>query len=225
MNTLLIDVETIDLVNKTVFDFSYLISDKDHNIIESKSFIVEEGFDNIDIAYYKKNKDKYLELLEQGIYTKIKAVELRTLFNSLVTRGDVGYIAGFNLKFDIGALSYTFKKYAESKQDIEYEKLNRFCKILDIGVICAVACSKSGDYLKYCKENNFMTDKGNPKTSAEAFYSYMTDNPLHIETHMGMFDCIEEFELIAHFMPQLNANDMDKVITHSYNKTAFFRLL
>lgn len=221
---LLVDVETINLHDKSVFDFSYAIIDE-LKIVETGAYVIEEVYEKIDLAYYKQNKERYEEMLKSGQYIKITSLELRVLFNRLVSREDIEFISAFNLKFDIAALSHTFKVYANGTSELSYEKLSKYCKIIDVGVVAAVACSLNDFYEKFCRENNLLTDKGNLKTTAEVFYAFITDNPLHVEKHIGLFDILEEYEIFSYFYPLLNANMLDVVYKYSYNKTPFFRLL
>ena len=44
------------------------------------------------------------------------------------------------------------------------------------------------EYYEYCKANNFITEKGNLKKSAEVVYGYITNNPNYIEEHTALED-------------------------------------
>jgi len=226
MNVLLIDVETINLYDKTVFDFSYIIADiETKEIKEEGAYVITEGFEKIDEAYYSQNKQDYLDMLESGEYKEISMVELRVMFNILVKRKDIKFLSAFNLKFDVAALGYSFVKYAEANKAMDYEGLSKFITILDVGIVATLAANTSGEYVKFCLENNFTTEKGNIKTTAEVFYRYLLDDPTHMEKHMGKQDCIEEFEILSECYPMLSDSDKEKAEKLSFKKAVFYRLL
>ncbi|MCK4500948.1 hypothetical protein KAU11_10665 [Candidatus Babeliales bacterium] len=234
MKALIFDVETIDLKDKSIFDFSYMVVDKKTlEIEETGAYVIEEGWAKIDRAYFSGNKQRYLEGLKAGTYKMINSLELRTLFNRLVAREEIEYLMAFNIKFDVAAIAYTFNKYAGSKKPVNYERLSKYGTIFDIGTLASSVASLDDDYVNFCKENNLVTPKGNVKTSAEAFYSYIIQDSMHVETHMGMQDVIEEFEIYRHFYNILekmkNKEDKDKFMTNiinlSYKKTPFWKIV
>ena len=67
---------------------------------------------------------------------------------------------------------------------------------LDIwsAIVMTKCCCKK--YVKFCKKNGFMTEKGNCKTSAEVVWGYLTNNPNFEEEHTGLADCEIEYKIL-----------------------------
>ena len=55
---------------------------------------------------------------------------------------------------------------------------------------------KSRNYLRYCAKRHFLTDSGNPKSSAEIVYRYLSSNDDFIEEHTALSDCEIEADIL-----------------------------
>ena len=66
-----------------------------------------------------------------------------------------------------------------AKRVTEFMKINKNCK----------------KYKNFCKENGFISEKGNYKTSAECAYRFITDNKEFEESHTSLSDCEIEKEI------------------------------
>ena len=58
----------------------------------------------------------------------------------------------------------------------------------------SIATKKS--YIKFCKENNFLTKFGKPQLKAEVLYKYLTNNLDFEESHTGLEDVKIEREIL-----------------------------
>jgi hypothetical protein len=70
------------------------------------------------------------------------------------------------------------------------------CDWLDIWSAIVMTKCLSKKYVKFCKENGFMTEKGNCKTSAEVVYAYLTNNTNFVEEHTGLSDAKIEYDIL-----------------------------
>ena len=54
----------------------------------------------------------------------------------------------------------------------------------------------SSNYVRWCIENGFISEKGNISCSAEAVYSYLTQNSEFEEDHTALSDCEIEAKIL-----------------------------
>lgn len=183
--TCLIDVETIGVSNRSCYDISYLILDNNANVIDTKSFVVSEVFDDINSmqqAYYFEKVFKYLHLLERGVYIKKTMTEIVKEMNKDFKKYNISVLTAYNSRFDVSALKYTISKYS----DIE---LN-FPQQLECVWHQASHIIMNDDYRQFCIENNYITQSGKYfQSNAEVCYKYLTKQLGIKEEHIGLYDC------------------------------------
>ena len=71
-------------------------------------------------------------------------------------------------------------------------------EFVDILTIANNFIHNSQEYKKYCKLNNFITEKGNCKTNAEITYKFISGDLDFEERHTGLEDCKIELEILKY---------------------------
>ena len=209
-NIILMDVETIGLEDLSVFDLSYLILNKKGEIIEKRSFLIREVFEDFDLmerAYYKDNIFKYLKKIRNKEVEVKSFIEVKKAFNDDIKNFKVKEIVAYNAQFDTRALTFTASKLSKGVYSRFIEK-TRSNKNLKVSCIWHMACQtflQDKDYKELANLYEWKTPKGNYKTGAEFAYRYISKNYEYEEIHMGIDDCMIEKEI---FLEALQRNPL-----------------
>lgn len=196
---LIIDTETCNTMEQPlVYDIGYAIANRKGEIVLERSFVVADTFfdmkDVMSSAYYAKKIPSYWEDIKNGVR------EVRTLKTiKAIVRQD---IADYNIK-TVGAYNMAFDKRALNTSE-RYFTQSFFRWFFPFGMeyICIwnMACQvlmDSRNYIKFCIDNDLLTDKGNIQTSAETCYKYITKRLDFEEVHKGLDDVRIEVEIMA----------------------------
>ncbi len=206
--TLILDTETAGgLDQKLIYDFGYVIADRQGNILFERSYLVKEIWEQkelIQSAYYAEKIPMY----EKGVKAKKFKVEKwynirEELLNALDYFDKVDTIAAYNLGFDLDALSKTMAYITDNEFKFFFpkkysNKLKRVC-------IWTLACQllfPQKSYINFAIKNNLFSAKGNFLTNAEVAYSYITDNNNYKEHHTALEDVKIELEILTRCLRQ-----------------------
>ncbi len=121
--------------------------------------------------------------------------------------------------FDIRALNYTFKRFNVGR-NIDSAKLSRVgVKLGDIQKIF-IGNANMTNYINFCLENNFITDKGNIQYGVEPIIKFIKKNLGYNEAHTALADALDEATILQYII-NLPKYDLDKSIaspTHYIKK-------
>ena len=211
-NILILDTEASCLAGNfaspLVYDFAYIIKDKDFNEIIRRNFIVKETWETKGImeqAYYACKIPFYNQLIENKEVEVLPLRDIINIFIKDIKKYKVKTICAYNLAFDDRALTATIRLCASQLLDkfkTELEKRNSLC-------LWNLACDslmQSEDYKKFCTDNGFVTECGNFKTSAEIAKRFICKDTEYIEDHTALRDCEDEFEIFEYICNNCNGN-------------------
>ena len=108
------------------------------------------------------------------------------------TKNDTtGIVNIYNVNFDKSALNRLF---GERFNNIELEYKDIIPAILHTKLM-------TKKYINFCRDNKFVTEKGNIQTKAETVYRYLTGCIDFEEEHTGLADVLIEYQilLLMHF--------------------------
>lgn len=218
---MVVDVETAgNFASPQIYDFGFAVCDKKGNIMQERSYVISEIFDNqklMQSAYYSCKIPLYIEGLKNGDFKKIDFRSAREEFLSLMEMYNIKTICAYNLKFDMGALKNTYStlgygnRFLPSQQ--RYSKDN-----LDLLCIWSFACEvllTQKTYLRIATENGWVSDAGNLKTNAECSYRYIARDYDFIEEHTGLSDVRIECKILAKCLAQ-NKKHESGIISHPW---------
>lgn len=209
---LVLDVETANSTEDAlVYDVGYAICDRKGMIYEADSFIVSDIFfketDLMNTAYYAEKIPQYLVGIKNKAFKVKSFYEVRALLTEAIKRYKVKAVCAYNANFDYTALNTTQRWLTKSKYRYFLPYGTEVFCIWHMA--CQTICMQKS-YVRFCLENNLISPSGNIKTSAEAVYAYMTDNPTFDESHTGLQDVLIEVQIMAHCFRQHKR--MDKTI-------------
>lgn len=182
-----LDTETYGGASKPkgIYHLGGLIHDRNGNIYASFNYLIAENYDEIEKdSYAKKNFDKYVEMVENGITTMIPTEEMAIqMVDSLLDYYNTNCLMAFNSGFD-----FEKTKCRELIKDREF---------IDTWLLACQTIGQTRRYRQFCYDNNFATPKGNCKTSAEVMWAYLTDNAEYQEEHTAFEDSLIEMQIFV----------------------------
>lgn len=190
------DTETIGISPKLVYDLAVVICDKQGNIVAQKSWLVREVITNPELMmgafYAKRIFSHYLPALDSQTLRLFDFATVRGEFNEMLKTYDATTVAAYNIGFDRQAIKETC---AHCNHDGSF--LETKADFADIWLAaCQTLLNKRG-YHDFAIEHGLISDAGNVRTSAEATYKFITNNPAFVETHTALEDSIIEAEILA----------------------------
>ena len=192
---IVLDVEGAS--NCRPYNIGYIIGDKYGNIYEKRSIAILpciwENLQNSN-AFTKhmthKNIEEILNDIENNnnnkyCYSSVEKVKELILKDCLQYR--INEIWSYTL-FDKSALKRLF-------QD-DFQVLEKSIAFYDIVPAIVHTSLLNKRYVKWCKKNGYVTEKGNIQTKAEIVYRYLTGKTNFKEEHTALSDSEIEFEIL-----------------------------
>lgn len=195
----MLDTETAGgLDNPQVYDLGLMVIDRKGNAYESYSLVIKETFFNLDLmktAYYMEKLPNYFKELLEEKRELVTMLEAYYLVKEICETYDIKAIIAHNALFDYKALNNTLRLL--TNKNYFYPK---GVEIWDTMKMALSVVATKKHYIKYCKENNFMTKhkKPRPRVTAEVLYKYITNNLEFVESHTGLEDCKIEKEIFVY---------------------------
>lgn len=197
---LLVDVETCgELTAPLTYDIGYLICDSKGNIYERRHYVVYEIYcgekELMKSAYYANKLPMYEERLVSGDMIMKRFFNIRREMLGLISLYKPTAICGYNVGFDRRALNNTMQ-YLLGDDGRKAYYFPYGVEFWDIWHMACqtLLCRKTYDALAY--ENQWVSEKGNVRTSAEKAYAYLNGVADFEEKHMGLDDCKIEMDIL-----------------------------
>lgn len=194
---IVLDVEGMS--GKRPYDIGFIVCDKHGNIYETFSLACMPCiWENLSTTFCTA-QEKAREMTHRNIkeiletptkYQWLTVDEVLKNLNNAIARHNVSEIWAYNCTFDKSMIAKLIGDKAS-----EYPNI---CQIKWCDIWSAIVMTKclTRKFVKYCKSNNFVTDKGNIKTSAEVVYGYLTKDKGFEEEHTGLSDCHIELKIL-----------------------------
>lgn len=190
---MVLDTET---VSDYVFNIGFVINNGTANI-ESGSFVVKEIVENPEqfnvfddrfmggkkIARYYANLANSTEKYHVRPFREIQAI-----VNYYQQRYNCK-VCAYNSAFDAEHLDITAQYFGE-------EKFFTLVKWLDIWGFALGSICGTKEYFRFVKDNELISDSGNPRTNAETVYRFLSDSDFQ-EEHTALADAEIESEILT----------------------------
>lgn len=194
-----IDTETIGTLNVKEsilpFEIGIKVYDREERkVVKEKSYLVRKFFNNkyIMLSTFSANKyPNYFDKLENDKRYNVYSVNaISKDIDKLIKKYGIKIMVAHNGEFDRQAMARLFEEFAVENpfKDINLLDTMELSKII----------TYSKNYMKFCLENKhkkdnlknsrFITNGGRVRTTAQAIYSYITDNIEFEESHTGLED-------------------------------------
>ena len=181
------------------YNVGYIIADRTGKIYKKRSIALPQYFfENINnaiktdicVEMHHKNIEEmtadFGKAKRKRKYLALGTNEFFKMFEKDVKKHKVKIIYAYNVTFDKNAL---FRLFGERFADFNFE----FRDIIT-GIILTRLLTKK--YLTFCRDNGYVTEKGNFQYKAEIVYRYLTGLTEFVEEHTGLSDVLIEYEIL-----------------------------
>lgn len=212
MNVMIIDTETANSVEQPLpYDIGYqIINIPTGEILCEKSFIVSEIFLDFELmkeAYFADKIPNYWKEYKSGQRVMRGIVNIRREMWNDMKIHNVTKVGAYNMGFDNRATRNNVRFISGSLIRWFFPYGTEF---FDIWNMACTSMLLTPQYIKFCEENNFISEVGNYSTSAENVYRYLKNDPTFEESHTGLEDVEIEAEIFLHILE--NFKDYDTSI-------------
>lgn len=195
MKILVLDTETLGLLNPSVYDLGYLIYDTtDGRIIIARDYITREIYDDTEAmqtAYYYNKKPIYEQMLADGYCKKIAWRDICRILKRDINKYKPDGIYAYNSRFDTRSILKTCETLRVKNPTPD--------GIRDIWKgLTDPHITQTEDYINFCKTNGFMTKhkKPRPQAKAETVYRFLTNQTDYQEQHTALEDSKIELAIL-----------------------------
>ena len=213
---LILDTETTTDA-KLVYDIAYTIIDRKGNVVKQVNYLVKEMIEHPfmvgALARDKFSAKKYKNLYCDW-YSNKKMVcpflDIRRIIRKDI-RDYNCIVTAYNAAFDFSALN-------AMATDLGVKRFfTKKTEVWDLWNIALHILCNSKNYTNFCDAHNFVSDKGNRKSSAEVVYRYIIQDVTFEEAHTALADTeIEAAILLACLKrhKKLHTNFVGQVFRH-----------
>ena len=196
---LVLDTETCNTLEQPLpYDIGWAVCDRYGNIYETKSFIIEETFidlnDVMKSAYYAEKIPMYWNDIRDGKRSIKKMWSIRKELVSDMKKYNIKKVGAYNMAFDKKALNNLMRYVSKSWCRWFFPFGTEYFCIWNLA--CQVLLNRSS-YVKFALNNGLVSEANNILTSAEACYRYITDEINFNEEHTGLEDVLIEVKILA----------------------------
>ena len=206
-NILVLDTETTgDFSCPLIYDFAYIIKDKNFNEQVRRNWLVKEIWETeffMKSAFYYSKKGIYEEMVKNGEIEILPFKDIIKIFVKDIQKYKVKTVSAYNLAFDDRAIIKTLKICASEM----LENLQKTVENKNLLCIWNLSCDsfmQTEEYKNFCKENNYISECGNYKTSAEIAKKFISKDIDFIESHTALSDVEIEFEILEYICNSCN---------------------
>lgn len=192
MNRLVFDTEALNLNNRIIYNVGYCIIDDNGKTLLEKNFVVKQVYDNkmvMSTAYYNNKTSLYTRKMKGRKTKKVYWGDVCRIMKKDIKDFNISKAYAYNSNYDVGAFATTQKLFKNKINPLNDVEVIDIMDYLDILI-------NSVDYNNYCKTNNFITERGGLKKSAEVVYGYITNNPNYVEEHTALEDSKIEKDIL-----------------------------
>lgn len=193
---LVLDTETVADA-RIPFDIAYTIVNRKGEIVEQRDFFTQEIVGNA-TGLYLIAKDSFSKSKAQFYFETAAANPnmiqpfaeiVRELQESRARWNDAAVVA-YNARFDVGVIN----RFAEAlNQEVVFAE---DAEVWDLWNIALHSLCNSRNYVEFSLLNNFITEAGNVKSSAEAVFNYLLKDGSFTEAHTALADTEIEAEIL-----------------------------
>ena len=204
MAYMVIDTETVS-IKKTAhpiaklmrtYDVGWVVCANDGSIVEKQNYLVWEIFGDarlMSTAYYADKVPMYWNLANNG---KIRILKFQQVWGKVlesIKHYSVKVVWAYNCKFDVTSLNATINHFSNGFVS-DFFPSN--VKVRDIWDYSSNITSTTR-YVSWVVSHGFVTNSGNPSTTAENVFRYLNDNLGFSESHTALDDAVIENSILV----------------------------
>lgn len=187
-----------------VYDLGFIVADRDGVVYETASMAdvtrltqrdIYRGHNDrlVNSAYYAEKLPTYWAGLRSGEWEPCSFYDMHERVLNAIKRHNIKDVWAYNAKFDRDALNATIANASNGYRRffMPYGTIWR-----DIWSASSECITNTPKYAKWAIRNDYTSAKGNPQTSAEVVYRYLTGNHDFVEEHTALSDCRIELAIL-----------------------------
>lgn len=190
--------ETDKKQKQIVFDIGYTIADKKGNILAKRRHLVQEVFTDMNVmrhAHYFNKYPEYLMEITRGEVDILPWIEIIQEMERDIFNYGVKEVYAYNMAFDKRAINDTHRI-------VGHRNNFNMWKMYDLKTNClwGMACEtilQQKAFINVAIDNEWTSEIGNIKTSAETAYRFITQSYDFEEAHTALDDAIIETAIMA----------------------------
>lgn len=189
----------LDVESGQVYDLGGMVIGESGKKYDQFSLINEDVFYGMPHVmrdvYYKDKIPQYVQEIKEGKRELVNTWQMWKIFNQMCKDWKVEAVVAHNIWFDINTLNATIRYQTKSKKRFF---LPYGIPILDTMKMANQVFGKTEEYIKFCKENNYMTTHATPRPrmTAEVLYRFLSGNNDFQESHTGYEDVEIESKIL-----------------------------
>ena len=197
---LVIDTETCNSIDDPfAYDVGFAVVKATGEVLEQHSYVVADVFLDSELmasAYFAEKIPQYWEDIKNGKRILRRLKTIRSILRDVMTQHEINMVCAYNCAFDVRSGNYTQRYLTSSKYRYFYPYGTQF---MDILKLAREILKTDENYKTFCKENNYLTEKGQNRYTAEIVYRYLFDKDF-VEEHTGLADCLIEAQIMVKLM-------------------------
>ena len=204
---LMVDTETIGTITMkesvVPFEIGFKVYDiQEDKIIKEKSLLVRKFFNNIYImrsCFSAKKYPSYERKLANDKRYKLASIqEIANTLEKYIKKYNISIMVAHNAQFDKEAIERLFKENNVKNPLTKIDLLDtrEVSKIITYSSKYSAFCWCNRDKKIENNESKFITKTGRVRTTAEAIYCYLAQNPDFNEAHNALDDIDIEIEIL-----------------------------
>ena len=198
-NTIIDKDGKMDMSNVLMYDCGWAVIDIHGNIYETASYVNSDIFihekELMASAYYNEKIPQYIEGIKNGSRILANTYVIRMAMLETIKKYSIKEVCAHNSRFDLTSLNNTQRWTTKSKYRYWFPSDTI---IWDSMLIAKSVMGKMPTYKKFCKENNYLTKRGQCRFTAEILYRFISKNNDFQERHTALEDCEIEAQIIAY---------------------------
>lgn len=189
---MVLDTETVADA-RVPYDVAWIIVDREGNVYERFNGLTAEVMTNPTLRYLVK-RDSFSKR-KASFYLDNEPAEIMP-FEKIKCTADYHLhvyncvVVAYNAAFDIKVLN----DYANILFDMPF--FTDDVEVWDLWNMALNTICDSSNYVRWCIDSGFITEKGNISCSAESVYSYLAHNAEFEEDHTALSDCEIEAQIL-----------------------------
>ena len=197
---LVVDTETTNSIDDPfAYDVGFAVVKATGEVLEAHSYVVADIFLDKDLmasAYFADKIPQYWEDIKSGKRILRRFKTIKSILRDVVAQYGIRYVCAYNCAFDVRSGNYTQRYLTSSKYRYFYPYGMQF---MDILKLAREILKTDENYKTFCKENNYLTERGQNRYTAEVVYRYLF-NKNFVEEHTGLADCLIEAQIMVKLM-------------------------
>ena len=191
---LILDTETTGSIQNPIpYDIAWMICDREGNTVDKKQFVINNVFYNnyLMMGCYFSDRLNYYENNTRVEF--IDAENFFPFFRKTIIDFEITHLCAYNLNFDVRALTTLNRMYGKTKK-----VLPKPLELVDIWSMACFLFLDSVSYRLYCRENGFLSEKGNYRSNAECAYRFIMRDSEFEELHNALDDVEIEKQILLY---------------------------